>query len=664
MGNSFWKIINTCLQPLYWLARPFLNRIAPDDPRYYLKRFSIITGLIGVLTILMAGLLFSLPRSTTFSYAGQSCIVQPLLFPGLITPSDSASFKPLPDNTISLAGLPIYSHRTCISLTKPTSQTETTSLQLKGLGFVRKTVRINPGQLPTTNLRHDPSKPVSTSEPISFTLSSPDTVMSYQLRAGAMKTDCTVEDTLIRCATTDLKLAHASSYQFSLQRSLKGQSAGTASSQTLSTVNAVTIAASSISTEQIVYDQPTSLSLTLNRPVISAGNVRLMQVIGDKKQELAATSEVIGAILVIKPAKPLPRSADIQLSVATVNAADGGYLTAPYSLAFKTSGGPKVTANTLGSSKVQPRSTFVLRFDSELSTSQPLSELIRVEADGKVVPTAVLANKNGASLQLPSLPACATFTIKVLDTLQNVHGVAGNNAWQFQSRMLCQTAFSIGTSVQGRSITAYKFGGGASSLLFVGATHGDEKSSAYILQSWVDYLEANPDAIPGRHSVTIIPILNPDGYAANKRTNANNVDLNRNFPSNNWKQSVVMPDKSTNPNGGGGAPLSEPESKALASYISTQNTRLALTYHAVGGVVIPNDAGDSVALARAYDSNSNLYFQPNSNTATIFEYDTTGSFEDWLRDKPGTPALLVEHATMTGNEFQRQVKAMRAMINL
>ncbi len=570
----------------------------------------------------------------------------------------------LPANSLSIGSFPVYSHHTCVTATRPPGQTETASLRLDGLSFIHSSIRITPGALPQASLHSDPGKPVSTTEPLVFRLSNPDKVFAYRLTTGPVTTDCSSQELAISCQVASLKLAHASRYDFKLQRSFKGQTVGTALAQPLSTVNAVTVTASSITAGQVVYEQPTTLSLTLNRPVTDATGIRLVQVTGDKQQELAVTTEVKDALLTITFAKPLPRNADIKLDVTKVMAADGGYLVAPYALAFRTSGGPKVVSNSITASRVAPGSPVVLRFDTDVLTTQPLGELIRIEVGGKAIPAAVSVNKNLASLQLPALPACTTFTIRVLDSLQSIHGVAGGNAWQFQSRLLCQTTFSIGTSVQGRAIAAYKFGSGASSMLFLGATHGDEKSSAYILQSWVDYLESNPDVIPGHRSVTIIPILNPDGYAANKRTNANNVDLNRNFPSNNWKQSVIMPDKSINPNGGGSTPLSEPESRALVSYISGQNIRLALTYHAVGGVVIPNDAGDSVALARSYDSNSNLYFQPNSNTTTIFEYDTTGSFEDWLRDKPGTPALLIEHATMTGNEFQRQVKAMRLMTGL
>ena len=122
-----------------------------------------------------------------------------------------------------------------------------------------------------------------------------------------------------------------------------------------------------------------------------------------------------------------------------------------------------------------------------------------------------------------------------------VTGISGSSAWSLNSRTICQSTFSIGTSVQGRSITAYRFGSGGSYVVFVGGTHGNEQSSVHSLNSFIDYVERHYDNIPGNRTIVIIPNINPDAYAKNQRTNANNVDLNRNFPANNWKQGVIMP---------------------------------------------------------------------------------------------------------------------------
>jgi protein MpaA len=447
-----------------------------------------------------------------------------------------------------------------------------------------------------------------------------------------------------------------------LQRSFKNQPAGTAFSQQIKTVEPITVASSSITAGQQVLDKPNELTVTLNRPAKTLQDVKLVRLAGDKEELLPTTTELRDTALTIRFGQPLPRSADLRLRIASLGAADGGYLASPFSLDFKTSGGPKVVGINIGSYAVSSLPAINLRLDSALAAGQNLADSARLEVGGKAVPAVVTGSGTTLSLRPQSaFGPCTTFVVKVLDSLQNLHGVAGGSAWQYQSRTTCQIVSSIGTSAQGRAIAAYRFGSGASHMLFVGATHGDERSSAAILNSWINYLEANPGVIPASRSITIIPVVNPDGYAANKRTNANNVDLNRNFPAYNWKQSVTMPDKSTNPNGGGSSPLSEPESRALANYTQSLSPRLVLTYHATGNVAVPNLTGDSNDLAWKYARNSSVYYLNPSSTASFFEYDTTGAYEDWLHDKAGIPALLIELNTTTGNEFNSHLPALKIM---
>jgi len=372
--------------------------------------------------------------------------------------------------------------------------------------------------------------------------------------------------------------------------------------------------------------------------------------------------ELNGTTLRIVFSAPLPRSADIELTIEDIEATDHSFLATKYVLPFKTSGGPTVAGISIGSYKIPQNASFTIMFDVALTPNQVVADFAQVIVGGQAV--AARASLSGHTLTITPnamLGACTPFIVKILPGLTNEFGVGGGTAWSYSSRTICQSVFSIGTSVQGRDLTAYKFGTGASYVVYVGATHGNEKSSAIILNQWIEALEASPEKIPAGRSIIVIPIINPDGYAANTRTNANNVDLNRNFPASNWKTSVVMPDKSTNPTGGGSAPLSEPESAALAQYMLAIHPRLILTYHANAGVVIPNDSGDSDALAHLYDQKSNLYYNPNSSTGEIFEYDTTGAFEDWLHESPNITTLLIESWTMTGNEYSKHINALWAM---
>src|SRR5262245_28910177 len=70
----------------------------------------------------------------------------------------------------------------------------------------------------------------------------------------------------------------------------------------------------------------------------------------------------------------------------------------------------------------------------------------------------------------------------------------------------------IGKSAEGRDISAYQYGTGAKKLLFVGGIHGGyEWNTVLVAYQLMDYLQANPSAVPSGVQVTIVPVLNPDG---------------------------------------------------------------------------------------------------------------------------------------------------------
>ncbi len=72
-------------------------------------------------------------------------------------------------------------------------------------------------------------------------------------------------------------------------------------------------------------------------------------------------------------------------------------------------------------------------------------------------------------------------------------------------------------------------------LLLCGV-HGDEPSGIYICFHLVrEILFDNPEALKN-HRLVIAPIVNPEGFFANTRHNANGVDPNRNLPTKDWDQ--------------------------------------------------------------------------------------------------------------------------------
>jgi murein peptide amidase A len=170
-------------------------------------------------------------------------------------------------------------------------------------------------------------------------------------------------------------------------------------------------------------------------------------------------------------------------------------------------------------------------------------------------------------------------------------------------------------------------------------------------------LEANVDSIPAGRTIVVVPFVNPDGAAADTRVNADNIDLNRNFPSSSWQSVVTEPNGSTGPYGGT-HPLSEPESQALANYMQAQRPAITVDYHSHAGVVQGNDAGDADTLALHYALTSGYSLISNSDTGSVFDYSTTGSFEDWTNQALGLPEFLVELSSPTNSEFSWNRQAM------
>jgi hypothetical protein len=640
--------VGRVVQMLAWRMRKYITR----------KNALIVSiASVSLLAVVYATAFFW-PHTTSFSYTGNNCFTNPVLLPRLVSASKNPSYAITTQASFSVAGYPLYAHTACITPTKLLKEHASEVIPF-GIGPFTKDIRVSTGAYPSITNQEMLKGPVATQDPLVLSLTSGDTFFDYILAANDKSTQCQKQDVSVICDVAKLSLAQSVTYDFKLTRLYNGKPAGTLFERSIATVESVHIASSSVAANQTIYDIPTEFTLTLTRPAVAIQGAKLHLITGDSRAEVPITTALKENMITVHLSQPLVRSASFVFSIEHLTAADGGFLPSPYSLPFKTSGGPKVLGLNISSYKVAQNSTITLTFDSAVSKAQNLQNFIKLEVAGSAVATTLSAGTNTITIKpAASLPRCTALTVKVLDGLQNTAGITGGTAWQFKSRTICQSVFSIGTSVQGRSINAYSFGSGPSKIIFVGTTHGNEKSSTYLLNKWIDSLEANYDRIPAGRTIIVVPNINPDGYAINQRTNAHNVDLNRNFPANDWKSGVSMPDGSYLPSGGGTAPLSEPETAAIANYVLSQNPRLVLTYHAAGAIVSPNDSGDSNAIALAYAQKSSVGFLSNSGTGSFFDYDTTGAFEAWLHDKHSIPTLLIELITKTGDEFSGHTNAL------
>lgn len=143
-------------------------------------------------------------------------------------------------------------------------------------------------------------------------------------------------------------------------------------------------------------------------------------------------------------------------------------------------------------------------------------------------------------------------------------------------------------SVKGRHIMLHEFTPAQSPVarvLVVGGIHGDELTSVSIVFRWIERLK-EPAGEAARYRWRVIPVLNPDGLLAKRptRVNARGVDLNRNFPTDNWADAAhrhwsesTGRDPRRFP---GNAPRSEPESSWLHSEILTFKPDVIISVHA------------------------------------------------------------------------------------
>jgi hypothetical protein len=132
-----------------------------------------------------------------------------------------------------------------------------------------------------------------------------------------------------------------------------------------------------------------------------------------------------------------------------------------------------------------------------------------------------------------------------------------------------QQTYVIGVSAEGTPLVVTEIGTGEKTgLVLVGSIHGNEKNTGMLVSGLESVYKGNhiPDSIPSSIRLFFLPVLNPDGVESRTRRNAHNVDLNRNFPTNDWKPDAVSPSK-IEPRSGGTSPGSEPEVRAITSWL-------------------------------------------------------------------------------------------------
>jgi protein MpaA len=205
----------------------------------------------------------------------------------------------------------------------------------------------------------------------------------------------------------------------------------------------------------------------------------------------------------------------------------------------------------------------------------------------------------------------------------------------------------IGMSREGRPLQSWAFPASPAlaarrRLLIFGGIHGDEPSSAEAVEALRQRLSAAGSALTGA-SVWLVPAVNPDGLAAGQKNSASDVDLNRNFPAANFERAHA-PGYDPGP-----APLSEPETAALARFIDEAAIDAVVAVHAPFACV--NFDGPAADWAAAVAQASGWPVRASIG------YPTPGSFGSWLGIDRGLPILTLELPPGPLERFRAQADA-------
>ena len=179
----------------------------------------------------------------------------------------------------------------------------------------------------------------------------------------------------------------------------------------------------------------------------------------------------------------------------------------------------------------------------------------------------------------------------------------------------------LGVSTRGRPIECEIYGEGPDTVLFIASIHGNEPAGTPLLNALARRLESSRLSL-GDKRVVLIPISNPDGYERKRRYNANGVDLNRNFPADNFRAKRRH----------GNKPLSQPESRAIFDAIERFRPSCIISIHQDGACI--DFDGPARELARSMSKSGKLKLKRLGSLP--------GSLGSYAGNQLGIPVVTVE----------------------
>ena len=230
----------------------------------------------------------------------------------------------------------------------------------------------------------------------------------------------------------------------------------------------------------------------------------------------------------------------------------------------------------------------------------------------------------------------------------------------------------VRNSSQGNPIVWFVFGDDKAvdvntTMLFCGV-HGDEITPIKFCFDLLNDLSRNPSII-GKNRVVIAPLVTPDSFLTDNpsRTNAQGVDVNRNFPTKDWAKKAISlwknkyhQDKRRFP---GKYALSEQETIFQVNLINRYNPNKIISVHApltlldYDGPTFSNFTGQAAKklLIQMSDSAGNY----KVSNYPFF----TGSLGNWAGNERNIPTYTLELPNSDWNKTEKYFEMFRGAIH-
>lgn len=198
-----------------------------------------------------------------------------------------------------------------------------------------------------------------------------------------------------------------------------------------------------------------------------------------------------------------------------------------------------------------------------------------------------------------------------------------------------------GSSVDGRAMVVEHYGESGPVLFILSAIHGTERLSVTYGERFRAELTSG---FARRHGIQVVYLqsANPDGVSRYERFNSRDVDLNRNFDTDNFSPGGV----------GGDSPLSEPEAVAIKGIVDASGLTAAISVHCCA----PTFDNDGPGLELAHTMSEAMDPAYRFEAAELGA--APGSLGSYVGLELGLPIITVEFARTEDMEPFGQLEEM------